>query len=199
MTVAPQHPPVHGYEGQDPFEIIDSKWGRMERWRAISQATGELSALVELNAQVRSDSANLMARQDARDAQLNAREAALGARERQHAVNVTQFVDFVGKASVLFDKLHKMRADRQEEPVAHPPGEPGNGALPEPPLEGPGIVARDQDPSGEFLRLAAPVTLDQEEPGPEFAQPGEPKDEPEYRDPVGAGLDDIEEEEKHGD
>jgi hypothetical protein len=102
MTVAPQYPPVHSYDGEDPFELVDSQWGRIERWRAVSQATGELSGLTELCAQVRADSASIVARQDAREEQLNSREAALNARERQHAVHVTQFVDFVGKGETAW-------------------------------------------------------------------------------------------------
>ncbi len=68
MTVAPSHPPVHAYEGADPYEIIDSKWGRLERWRALAMATGEASALTELSKKVRNDSVGIVARQDAREA-----------------------------------------------------------------------------------------------------------------------------------
>ena len=46
----------------------------------------------------------------------------IAARERVHAVNVTRFVDFVGKASASLDRLHKLRADQAEEPLALPPG-----------------------------------------------------------------------------
>jgi hypothetical protein len=96
-------------DGADPYEIIDTRKGKMERWRAIAQETGELSALVELNKQIRSDSAGIAARLDAREAELNARADAISSRELQHAVKVTQFVDFVGKASVLSDRLQAPR------------------------------------------------------------------------------------------
>ena len=109
MTTAPARPLVHAYDGADPYEIIDTRKGKMERWRAIAQETGELSALVELNKQIRSNSAGIAARLDAREAELNARADAISSRELQHAVKVTQFVDFVGKASVLSDRLHKLR------------------------------------------------------------------------------------------
>jgi hypothetical protein len=149
MTVAPSHPPVHGYEGEDPYEIIESKWGKIERWRALSQTTGELSALTALTEKVRNDAAGIAARQDAREAELNSRADNLSARELQHAVNVTQFVDFVGKASVLFDRLHRMRADAQEEPLAAPPGTSGDpNKEPEPSLEleGDNIAGTSEDP-----------------------------------------------------
>ena len=32
------------------------------------------------------------------------------------------YVDFVGKASVLFDRLHKIKADAEEDPLPLPPG-----------------------------------------------------------------------------
>ena len=53
MTTAPARPSVHAYDGADPYEIIDTRKGKMERWRAIAQETGGLSALVELNEQIR--------------------------------------------------------------------------------------------------------------------------------------------------
>ena len=105
MTTAPVRPLLRAYEGENPYELIPSPWGEMERWRADALATGELSALTALSEQVRNDAAGIAARQDAREAELNARADAIAARELQHAVSVTNFVDFVGKASVLFDKL----------------------------------------------------------------------------------------------
>ena len=41
MKVAPSHPPVYSYEGKNLHELVDSKWGRIERWRANAMATGE--------------------------------------------------------------------------------------------------------------------------------------------------------------
>ena len=128
--VAPIGRMVSSYAGENPYELIPSPWGEMERWRADALATGELSALTALTEQVRNDAAGIAARQDAREAELNARADAISARELQHAVSVTQFVDFVGKASVLFDKLEQTRADAGEVALASPPG-----AEPEPSLE----------------------------------------------------------------
>ena len=105
MTTAPARPLLHAYEGENPYELIPSPWGEMERWRADALATGELSALTALTEQVRNDAAGIHARLDARERELQARSDAISARELQHAVSVTNFVDFVGKASVLFDRL----------------------------------------------------------------------------------------------
>ena len=129
---------------------------------------------------------------DSREAELNARDDAISARERLHAVNVTKFVDFVGKASVLFDRLHKLRADQAEEALAAPPGHkseepdpmlqledfevsgtsPGEPSEPEPKE----VQEFEDDPHGEFLKLKAPISMDQSDP--ELPHP-----------PVAAGLD----------
>ena len=171
----------------------------MERWRALAEETGRLSALVELSKQVRNNSAAIVDRQNARDAELNARQDSIAERERIHAVHVTQFVDFVGKASVLFDRLHKLRADQTEEPLATPPGTENKEPEPALSLEdaeisgtSPGEPSEPQpkedqefegDPRGEFLRLKYPVTSDQTEfPDPELPHP------PEVQPPVVAGL-----------
>jgi hypothetical protein len=196
MTVPSARPLMHAYSGDDPMEIIDYHGRKLERWRALAEETGRLSALVELSKQVRNDSVAIVARHDEREAELNARQDSIAARERQHAVSVTRFVDFVGKASVLFDRLHKLRADQAEEPLAAPPGaenkepEPAleledsevSGTAPGDPSEDP--TKEDQDPHGEFLKLKAPVSMDQAEfPGPELPHP------PEVQQPITAGLD----------
>ena len=147
MTVAPARPLLHAYSGEDPMEIIDYHGRKLERWRALAEETGRLSALVELSKQVRNDSAAIVDRQNARDAELNSRQDFIAARERVHAVNVTRFVDFVGKASVLFDRLHKLRADQAEEPLATPPGTENKD--PEPAL-----ALEDAEVSGTGARRA---------------------------------------------
>ena len=101
-------------------------------------------------------------------------------RERAHGVAVAQFVDFVGNASALFDRIQKARADQQreqEDPMATPPGAPGDPSKePEPSLELeddthiPGgelhtVLPKDPDPEeldprGEGLRLKHPVATD---------------------------------------
>ena len=146
-------------------------------------ATGELSALTALSEQVRNDAAGIHARLDARERDLNARADAITARELQHAVSVTNFVDFVGKASVLFDKLERARADAEEEPLAAPPvaeAAPGEASdpskQPEPELElegdnvagtSPGEPSEAPDevefPTGELP--APPVTAQPTSPG----------------------------------
>jgi hypothetical protein len=182
MSTAPARPLLHAYSGEDPYELIESKWGKIERWRAVAQETGELSALIELNKQIRNDSASIAARLDAREAELNARADAISARELQHAVSVTNFVDFVGKASVLFDKLQRLRADQAEEPLSLPPGhEEPKSEKPEPVLELEGGAIAGTSP-GEPSE-PEPKEDQSEFPDPELPHP------PEVEQPIAAGLD----------
>jgi hypothetical protein len=173
MTTAPARLLVHAYLGDgDPMEIVDSPFGKMEREKAKAMASGEFSGLVELSKKIRNDAAGIAAKQDAREAELNARQDAISARERQHAVSVARFTDFVGKAAVLFDRIEKARADQereQEDPIALPPGTPpdNQNKLPEPSLaleddsipgKAPGESSLEDDthiPSGELHVIAA--------------------------------------------
>jgi hypothetical protein len=188
MTTAPARPLVHAYLGDgDPMEIVDSPFGKMEREKAKAMATGEFSGLVELSKQIRNDAATIAARHEAREAALNARDDAISAREREHAVGVARFTDFVGKAALLFDRLEKARADQDREPIALPPD--NQHKLPEPKLEVEGDAipgkASGDDRAGDGLRLRMPVAMDQAEfpTGEELPAP------PEIKAPIAAGLD----------
>ena len=150
-------------------------------------------------------SASIVARHDAREAELNARADAIADRERAHAVSVTNFVDFVGKASVLFDRLHKLKADAEAEPeeLPLPPGTQIDPSQePEPPLELEGDAALPGEPSardpgdpnvpGDYPRLNRPIARDQDEPpagGVEFPDPELPHP-PVEPQPIAVGLDD---------
>jgi hypothetical protein len=132
MTTASSRPLVHYYDpGKDPMEMVETASGRMERWRADALLVGETSALADISKQIRDDAIARMDAIEAREAQLNARDDAISAREKAHAVNVTNFTDFVGRAATLLDRLAqtKSRADAeaQAEPLATPPCSPGPG------------------------------------------------------------------------
>jgi hypothetical protein len=126
--------------------------------------------------------------------------------KREHAVHVTQFVDFVGKASVLFDTLQNARTDQEreeQEPLAAPPGDPSDpssGQEPSLELEGDNVAGTSPgepletdgngDPSGEFLR----VTPDQtESPSGELPHP------PVVAQPIAVGLDHDQQESNRAD
>ena len=213
MTTAPSHPPLHGDpSGEDPFEIIDSPYGQLERWRARALATGAVGATVALNKKVRN---NFAARMDAiasREAALTAKADALDQRERQIGVLAAQVADMAGRLATRWDALEQRRADAEreaEDPLPLPPGhvseepQPSLNADEEQPAhaEPPGdpskpdehsapAVGKDRpgDARGEFLRLKHPVTRDQAEfPDPELPHP------PVEQQPISAGLDEAKE------
>jgi hypothetical protein len=69
MTVAPDRPLHHAYLGdQNPFDLIDTPWGHIERWRASTLSTGTMGALQSVYDIVRTDSAAQEAEAEARDA-----------------------------------------------------------------------------------------------------------------------------------
>jgi hypothetical protein len=117
--------------------------------------------------QVHNDAAEEIADIEARERALAAREEACNARKKAHAVSVAQFVDFVGKASVLFDRIQQARADQEREPIALPPD--NQHKLPDLSLEVEGDAIPGKAPGnppitdGDFLRLKHSVSTDQAE------------------------------------
>lgn len=203
MVVAPKYPLEHAHSGdENPFDIVDSAWGSIERWRAQALQTGELGAMSVINKHIRQD---FIARMDAveeREAKCTAREEACDARERAHAVSVSNFVDFVGKASVLFDRLHKLRDDQeqqqQHEHLSKLLGDPSDPSKdPEPSLaledqEQPAHGDPPGDPRGQFLRLNETDAHALRHVGKDEAEfpTGEQPRPPVVQQPIAAGLDD---------
>jgi hypothetical protein len=189
MTVAPSHPPVHSYDGEDPYEIIDSKWGKMERWRAISQATGELSALTVLTEKVRNDAADIAVRQDARERALNSREDSISARELKVAIDAAMVSELMGRVGKAIDWIEKQKADAEEPPLPTPPGSDAVSASGDP-----SDPSKEPEPSLELEGDNIPGTEDPDDPSakedqPEFPDPELPHP-PVVQQPIAAGLDD---------
>ena len=65
MTHDPRLPTLEEVMTGSPFDIIDTPWGHIERWRASTLATGTMGALANVYAMVRSDAAASQARADA--------------------------------------------------------------------------------------------------------------------------------------
>ena len=202
MTTAPKYPLEHTHSGENPFDIIDSAWGSIERWRAQALATGELGALTVLSKHVKNDSIARMDAVEQREAALSARQDALDQRERNLGVLAAQVTDFVGKASVLFDRLHKLKADAEAEPeeLPLPPGH--SSELPDPALNADASLPGDPSAAASasaltpeqqerdfaaHLRLNHPIARDQDDPpvgGIEFPTEPLPKP-PELQQPTG--------------
>ena len=153
----------------DPWEMLKTPWGEMPAWKAATLATGTTEAAMRAYEQVRNNSAGIVARHDAREAALNSHEDSIAARERQHAVKVADFVQFIGGAAKLLDRLEaaKARADQAketQEPLNILPREWSQEPEPSLALEdtAPGEPSeapekKDQDPTGEVPEFRMPV------------------------------------------
>jgi hypothetical protein len=181
----------------DPYEMLHTPWGHLPAWKAATIATGSMGVYET----VRNDAVEAQAKLDeiaAREHAVTAREQAADARERALGVTAVRLRDEVGRVAAQWDKIEQARADQEREPLAAPPGAPGEiSKQPEPSLPladdtpAPGgelhsIRAKqnpeqdiEQDSRGEFLRLHN----DQIE-FPAGEQPILPP-----RPPVAAGLD----------
>src|SRR5207245_5558323 len=69
MAHDPRLPTLEEVMNGNPFDIIDSPWGHIERWRASTLATGTMGALADVYSIVRADAAAAFARADDSQAQ----------------------------------------------------------------------------------------------------------------------------------
>ncbi len=171
---------------QDPWEMLETPWGRMEAWRASTLATGRMGVFE----QVRADAIAAEAKRtdiEEREQAIAVREIAADARERSLAVTATRLRDAIGRADAQWDRIEQARTDQERElaePLVEPPT--SMSKLPEPALPTDDVHA----PSGDLHAVgpvrdpAEDIEQDQAEfPDPELARP------PEQQQPVAAGLD----------
>ena len=127
--------------GNNPFELIDTPLGTMERWRAEAMLIGSTSGIQDVYRTIRDDASAAAARADEAQAQRTL---------IQHVLDqITEFERrFDAHVARLAEAEAKRRADEnaarefEEEPLSLPPGDPP-GADP--------VVAADQptdDPPG---------------------------------------------------
>jgi hypothetical protein len=146
---------------KSPFDIIDSPWGHIERWRASTLATGTMGALHQVYDLVRNDAAELQEKSVAFDA----KKASV-----LRTVNkLLRFMSSVDALTARMDALEaKLKADEEqqrefeEEPLALPPDISEKQAL-APPAE---VGDETHAPGGE-LHPVAP----EEEPPSELPEP----------------------------
>ena len=141
MSTAPQFPHTRSYEGSDPYELIDSKWGLLPRWHVNANLTGEMKDYER----VRNDAINAQSRLDdlaAREKALMADKMAFAAEKAAFKADAEAFgagaSALMGRMAVEQDRLEKIKADQHEQqPPFLPPGEQSDdpGDLPEPALE----------------------------------------------------------------
>ena len=108
MTHDPHLPSLEQIMNNNPFELVDTPWGRIEAWRASTLSTGTMGMLAQVYDVVKNDAANLTARADAEEAR---------------TALIQHLCDKVGEFEQRFDALEarlaaaedKRRADEERE------------------------------------------------------------------------------------
>jgi hypothetical protein len=105
---------------RDPFELVDSPWGKIEAWRASTMATGTMGALAQVAAIVRNDAA-----------ELEQKSIALDAKRHQVLRTVNRLLSFMSRVDALSARVEELEAKRradeaaerefEEEPITLPP------------------------------------------------------------------------------
>ena len=85
-----------------PFDIIDSPWGHIERWKASTLATGTMGALAQVYKMVRNDAA-----------ELEKQTAALDAKKSAVLSTVNRLLKFMTKVDALTSRVKAFEAKRK--------------------------------------------------------------------------------------
>src|SRR5258708_1037460 len=107
----------------DPFEIIDSPWGHIERWRASTLATGTMGTLAQVYDIVRNDADAAVARVEETEARkalvqrLCDQVSALQAR-------INELADALEARHRADQEENERQQQFEEEPLEQPPGTP---------------------------------------------------------------------------
>ena len=162
----------------NPFELVDSPWGRMESWRASTMACGTMGALAQVYEIVRNDAAELQEKTVAFDA-----KKASVLRTVNKLLNFMSRVDALTSRVEALEAKHRAEGERQrefEEPIEEPPGTeepqaddthvPGgelHALVPEPSLEleadqGEFELPEPKDPTGTVIPQPIAISLNKE-------------------------------------
>ena len=120
MTLDERLPTLEEVMNGSPFDIIDSPWGHIERWKASTLATGTMGALAQVYKMVRNDAA-----------ELEKKAAALDAKKSAVLSTVNRLLRFMSRVDALTSRVEKLEAQRKadeavqrkldEEPIELPP------------------------------------------------------------------------------
>jgi hypothetical protein len=150
----------------DPWEEIETPWGKLPAWKASTLATGTMGAMDTYMRHVRADAADATSRiadAQARTDALDEREAELNRREGELTAKLALFNDAVTRFADMVEREVQRKADA--EPLPLPPTEE-----PEEPEELPADPPRGDEGDLEPLQAKG------EEPYPLLPDPPEEDD-----------------------
>ena len=91
----------------NPFELVDSPWGRMESWRASTMACGTMGALAQVYEIVRNDAA-----------ELQEKTVAFDAKKASVLRTVNKLLHFVSRVDALNSRVDALEARRRSDEQA---------------------------------------------------------------------------------
>jgi hypothetical protein len=153
---------------ENPSQLIDSPWGKIESWRASALATGEMSGYADYMKQVRSDATLVHDAINAREDAVSQREQAIAAREAFVRDAITKMHALLGRCDAIVKAEEERREQQREGPLPSPTANDEGDLEPK--------LAKSEDLDGDLKNPEhSMLTLPRkDEYETEFPQPGDP-------------------------
>jgi hypothetical protein len=157
---------------ENPWEMIDTPWGRMPSWKASTMATGTMGAFGDYLKVARADAAMTHETLSTREDAVAQREQAVAAREAFVRDAIGKVRTLVHRCDAIIKAEEERREQEREGPLPSPPANDEGDLEPKPAKEPehPDDLEGDlKHPENSMLTLPR-----KDECETEFPQPGEP-------------------------